>query len=191
MAYLQQIATLILISCATIAIAQDTRFPAVDQQIAGPPCLALGGEGEPRPYCTDEYSAWLREVTHWRNERLIRIGFSDDFYNLPALRWTQSSFIQPQMMVEDRYLYDPETRKYTVDRYLDDLDKRYGGIDAVLVWPTYPNLGVDTRNQLDMVRTMPGGVEGVRQMVADFHHRHVRVLFPMMMWDQGTRDPQQ
>ena len=129
-AYLQQIATLILISCATIAIAQDTRFPAVDQQIAGPPCLALGGEGEPRPYCTDEYSAWLREVTHWRNERLIRIGFSDDFYNLPALRWTQSSFIQPQMMVEDRYVYNPETRKYTVDRYLDDLDKRYGGIDA-------------------------------------------------------------
>ena len=26
-------------------------------------------------------------------------------------------------------------------------------------------------------------------MVADFHRRGVRVLFPMMMWDQGTRDP--
>ena len=33
---------------------------------------------------------------------------------------------------------------------------------------------------------MPGGIEGVRQMVADFHRRGVRVLFPMMMWDQGT-----
>jgi formylglycine-generating enzyme required for sulfatase activity len=50
-------------------------------------------------------------------------------------------------------------------------------------------MGVDNRNQLDMVRSMPGGVEGVRQMVADFHRRGVRVLFPMMMWDQGTRDP--
>ena len=40
-----------------------------------------------------------------------------------------------------------------------------------------------------MVRSMPGGVDGVRQMVADFHRRGVRVLFPMMMWDQGTRDP--
>ena len=28
-----------------------------------------------------------------------------------------------------------------------------------------------------------------KQMVADFHRRGVRVLFPMMMWDQGTRDP--
>jgi iron(II)-dependent oxidoreductase len=26
-------------------------------------------------------------------------------------------------------------------------------------------------------------------MVADFHRRGVRVLFPMMMWDQGTREP--
>ncbi|MEQ1353666.1 MAG: SUMF1/EgtB/PvdO family nonheme iron enzyme, partial [Candidatus Acidiferrum sp.] len=34
-----------------------------------------------------------------------------------------------------------------------------------------------------------GGIAGVRAMVADFHRRGVRVLFPMMMWDQGTRDP--
>jgi len=27
-------------------------------------------------------------------------------------------------------------------------------------------------------------------MVADFHRHGVRVLFPMMMWDQGTRDPE-
>jgi formylglycine-generating enzyme required for sulfatase activity len=93
------------------------------------------------------------------------------------------------MMVQDRYFYDPVSRHYTVDRYLDDLDKRYGGIDAVLIWPTYPNMGIDDRNQHDLIRSMPGGVAGVRQMIADFHKRGVRVLFPMMMWDQGTRDP--
>jgi formylglycine-generating enzyme required for sulfatase activity len=108
---------------------------------------------------------------------------------MPALAWTQSSFIQPQMMAHDRYFYDPVTGKYTVDRYLDDLEKRYGGIDAVLIWATYPNMGIDDRNQQDMVRSMPGGVEGVKKMVADFHKRGVRVLFPIMMWDQGTRDP--
>jgi formylglycine-generating enzyme required for sulfatase activity len=97
--------------------------------------------------------------------------------------------MQPQMMVHDRYFYDPIDHKYTVDRYLDDLDNRYGGIDAVLIWATYPNMGIDDRNQQDMVRSMPGGIEGLKQMVADFHRRGVRVLFPMMMWDQGTRDP--
>jgi formylglycine-generating enzyme required for sulfatase activity len=93
------------------------------------------------------------------------------------------------MMVQDRFLYDPVTHRYTVDRYVDDTVKRYGGIDSVLVWPTYPNMGIDNRNQHDMVRSMPGGAAGVRQMVADFHRRGVHVFFPMMMWDQGTRDP--
>ncbi|MDR3792164.1 MAG: SUMF1/EgtB/PvdO family nonheme iron enzyme, partial [Terracidiphilus sp.] len=112
-------------------------------------------------------------------------------YQIPALQWTQSSFIQPQLMVHDRFFYDPVAGRYTVDRYLDDLEKRYGGIDAVLVWATYPNMGIDDRNQLQMVESMPGGVDGVRQMVADFHRRGVRVLFPMMMWDEGTRPPNQ
>src|ERR1700689_1160925 len=52
-------------------------------------------------------------------------------------------------------------------------------------------MGVDNRNQWEMVASMPGGIEGVRQMVADFHRRGVRVLFPMMMWDQGTHHPDQ
>ncbi len=55
------------------------------------------------------------------------------------------------MMVQDRYFYDPVAGRYTVDRYLDDLEKRYGGIDAVLIWSTYPNMGIDDRDQLQMV----------------------------------------
>lgn len=121
-------------------------------------------------------------------EYLKRIGYDGSEYDRPELKWAQSSFLQPQMMVEDRYFYDPVAGKYTVDRYLDDLLKRYGGIDAVLVWHTYPNIGIDDRNQFDHFRDLPGGIPGIRQMVADFHRRGVRVLFPMMLWDQGTRD---
>jgi formylglycine-generating enzyme required for sulfatase activity len=50
-------------------------------------------------------------------------------------------------------------------------------------------MGIDDRNQLQMVQSMPGGIAGLKQMVADFHRRGVRVLFPMMMWDEGTRAP--
>ncbi|MGO8720772.1 MAG: formylglycine-generating enzyme family protein [Acidobacteriaceae bacterium] len=173
---------------SVLGSAQDTQNRPKGQQIPVPDCLTYTfGEYNPCPAGT--HAAWLKDVRHWRAERLIRIGYDGARYSLPALQWTQSSFIQPQMMVQDRYLYDPVSGKYTVDRYLDDLQKRYGGIDAVLVWSTYPNMGIDDRDQLDMVRSMPGGVAGVQQMVADFHRRGVRVLFPMMMWDQGTRDP--
>jgi formylglycine-generating enzyme required for sulfatase activity len=146
-------------------------------------------EGENVPCTPLTHQEWLTDLTHWRSERRIRIGYDPARYSLPVLQWTQSSFIQPQMMVHDRYFYDPVQGKYTVDRYLDDLDKRYGGIDSVLIWATYPNMGIDDRNQQDMVRSMPGGVQGLKQMVADFHRRGVKVLFPMMMWDQGTRAP--
>jgi len=175
--------------------AQDTHFPPDSEQIPPPSCLTIGNAyltaiGGGFVGCPPgAHEGWLEDVEHWRTERLIRIGYDGSRYDLPALQWTQSSFIQPQMMVQDRYFYDSVAGKYTVDRYLDDLEKRYGGIDAVLIWATYPNMGMDDRNQQDMVRSMPGGVEGVKKMIADFHRRNVRVLFPMMMWDQATRDP--
>jgi hypothetical protein len=172
--------------------AQDSHYGPKNQLIPAPDCLALKGAwigGSSSACPPDIHAEWLKDIRHWRDERRIRIGYHGQRYQEPALAWTQSSFMQPQMMVQDRYFYDPVAGRYTVDRYLDDLDKRYGGIDAVLIWPTYPNMGIDDRNQHDMIRSMPGGVDGVKQMVADFHRRHVRVLFPMMMWDQGTRDP--
>jgi formylglycine-generating enzyme required for sulfatase activity len=171
--------------------AQDFRYQPHEQQIPPPACLTMRfpWEGGSAPCAAGSHAEWLKAITDWRTERRIRVGYDGARYAMPALAWTQSSFIQPQMMAHDRYFYDPVTGKYTVDRYLDDLEKRYGGIDAVLIWATYPNMGIDDRNQQDMVRSMPGGVEGVKKMVADFHKRGVRVLFPIMMWDQGTRDP--
>jgi formylglycine-generating enzyme required for sulfatase activity len=140
------------------------------------------------PRIPSDFPRWLADMKRWRMEYLKRIGYNGSEYDRPELKWTQSSFMQPQMMVEDRYFFDPVAGKYTVDRYLDDLDKRYGGIDAVLVWHTYPNIGIDDRSQFDLFRDMPGGFAGLKQMVTDFHRRGVRVLFPMMLWDQGTRD---
>ena len=117
-----------------------------------------------------------------------RIGFDASQYDRPEFQWAQSSFIQPQMMVHDRYFYDPASRSITPStRYLKDVDTRYGGIDSVLLWHTYSNIGIDDRNQFDMFRDLPGGTEGVRKMVEDFHRSGVHVLFPVMMWDQGTR----
>ncbi len=188
---MKQLVIVILLTISSVAVAQDTNFEPEHQQIPAPDCLAMKvtWESESRLCTREDHEAWLADIKHWRNERLIRIGYDGSRYALPALQWTQTSFFQPQMMVQDRYFYDPVAHRYTVDHYLDDLDHRYGGIDAVLIWPTYPNMGIDDRNQLDMIRSMPGGVAGVRDMIADFHKRSVRVLFPMMMWDQGTRDP--
>src|SRR5512133_2217827 len=150
---LQRLSLAALLVVANLA-GQDTAYPPQNQQIPGPP--------DP-----SRFASWLRDIRHWRDERLIRIGYDASQYDRPEFKWAQSNFVQPQMMIEDRYFYDPVAGKYTVDRYLDDLDKRYGGIDSVLVWHTYPNIGLDDRNQDDLLHDMPGGIEGVRQMIAD------------------------
>src|SRR5260370_7475540 len=100
----------------------------------------------PGPAKSTDFAAWLTDIKQWRAGRLTRIGYTGSEYDRAELKWTQRSFIQPQMMVEDRYFYDPLGGRYTVDRYLDDLDKRYGGIDSVLIWPVYPNIGIDNPN---------------------------------------------
>ena len=161
--------------CASPFLAgQDTKYPPQGQQIPGPPSKT-------------DTADWLKEIKQYREERRIRAGLGGGLYERPELQWAQSSFMQPQSMVEDRYFYDPVARRYTVDRFLSDLDKRYGGIDSVLFWPVYPNIGIDNRNQFDLLRDMPGGTAALREMVAEFHRRGVRILFPHMPWDVGSR----
>jgi iron(II)-dependent oxidoreductase len=136
-----------------------------------------------------KFDAWLAAMKQWRADQLAAIHYDDSHYRRPELAWTQRDFVQPQVMVEERYFYDPEAQRYTVDRLLDDLDQRYGGVDSVLLWPVYPNIGVDNRNEWDLARDLPGGAEAFRRMVDDFHRRGVRVLLPTMPWDTGSRDP--
>lgn len=130
---------------------------------------------------------WIAELRDWRREHLIRIGYDDANYRRPELQWAQRNFVHAQMMVEDRFFFDPESGRYTIDRYLDDLEARFGGIDSVLVWHVYPNIGIDDRNQFDLAADLPGGLEGLKGAVDDFHRRGVRVFLPTMPWDNGTR----
>jgi len=139
------------------------------------------------PYNVLAHDAWLDTMKQWRNNERVKLNYNDSEYQRPEFSWLKNTFIYVQMMAHDRYFYDPVAGKYTVDRYLNDLEKRYGGIDAVLIWPTYPNIGVDNRNQYDLLADMPGGIKGVKQMIKDFKKRGVRVFFPIMIWDNGTR----
>ena len=74
-----------------------------------------------------------------------------------------------------------------MDKWLGDLNRRYGGIDKALIWPTYTNIGIDDRNTFDLIRSMPGGAAGVRVVVEQLHARGVKVLWPYHPWDHSTR----
>ena len=131
---------------------------------------------------------WVRDLLDWRREHLVRIGYDDTNYRRPELQWAQRNFVHAQMMVEDRFFYDPVAGDYTVDRYLDDVEQRYGGLDSVLIWYVYPNIGIDDRNQTDLAHDLPGGLAGLKRAVEAFHRRGVKVFLPTKPWDHGTRE---
>jgi iron(II)-dependent oxidoreductase len=140
------------------------------------------------PKSPQDAPAWLQGLKNWRHDRRARLHYDSAQYDRPDLEWTQHIFSQVQVLVWDRSFYDPEKQEYTVDRFLSETESRIGPIDAVLIWPVYPNLGVDDRNQFDLLRDLPGAIDGLRRMVDEFHARHVKVFFPILAWDTGTRD---
>ena len=98
---------IVVIFLASLASAQDTRFAPTDQQIPVADCVGVGVKDLRVPgskLCgPTEHEAWLADIIDWRDERLVRIGYEGSQYDRPEFRWTQSSFMQPQMMVHDRY----------------------------------------------------------------------------------------
>ena len=44
-----------------------------------------------------------------------------------------------------------------------------------MLWLAYPILGIGQRNQTDMYRDMPGGLDGMRDLTEAFHNHRVPV----------------
>jgi gamma-glutamyl hercynylcysteine S-oxide synthase len=133
-------------------------------------------------------SGWLDTLKAWRADRVTLLRYTGSQYDRADLQWTQQIFSQVQLLIWDRSLYDPEKGEYTVDRFIAETEARIGPIDSVLIWHVYPNLGIDDRNQFDMLRDLPGGIPGLRRMVDQFHSHGVKVFFPFLIWDTGTSD---
>ena len=153
--------------------------PAAKGETPPPLCGPVGGQSA---------DAWRSEMIAFRHQ--MRAGSiaggtpgsfcnASDFYGRNA--WARHTFVCPQSGLYDRLLYNRETHTWTVKRFLADLDERYGGIDCVLLWQSYTNMGVDARNQIDLLRVAPGGVAGLTKMIGEFHAANVSVLFP---WNQ-------
>ncbi|HZP62897.1 MAG TPA: SUMF1/EgtB/PvdO family nonheme iron enzyme [Terriglobales bacterium] len=139
------------------------------------------------PTSSADQPGWLEGLKAWKDHQRTALRFTSSQYERPDLEWTQHIFSQVQLLIWDRSFYDPQKGEYTVGRFLSEAEGRIGPIDAVLIWHVYPNLGVDDRNQFDLLRDLPGGIPGLREMVQQFHEHGVKVFFPLLAWDTGTR----
>ncbi|RHY30345.1 hypothetical protein DYB32_004389 [Aphanomyces invadans] len=140
----------------------------------------------------ESIDAWRAEWSTWKRKELQSVRYDPNgacnVYNVPLLQWTQRSFVQVFAMLHDRTLFDRTRNVYTVDNFLTTLGLP---IDSVLLWPSYPNLGIDARNQFDFWSILPGGLDGLRSLVDEFHAHNVTVFLPYQPWDTATRNDDQ
>ena len=137
--------------------------------------------------------SWIRSLSrHGPQPCQNKIGFTGTAFRVPELKWAQTAYMGPQMHPYDRMFFDPALGNgtngsgYTVDRWLADLNVRFGGIDKALLWPTYTNLGADEPVRLD---SSPSWWRqfGLAHVVDQLHSRGVKVLWAYNPWDHSTR----
>jgi hypothetical protein len=167
-------------------------------------CVSLASAAEPSPRRNAHYLAgpaagedwqkWLVGLRQYREtlradpprQGQAKRPLDDAVYRRADLAWMTENFVCGFLFVYDRSFWDPERREYRVGPLCDEAQRDFGGYDSVVLWPAYPRIGADGRNQFDFVRDMPGGLDGVRGVVREFHARKIKVFLPYNPWDTGT-----
>ena len=108
-------------------------------------------------------------------------------YDRNDMKWLTRSYTCHFSFMYDNSFYDAAAGQYKFDSFVNDGKREFGGYDILLLWQGYPRLGVDERNQFDMYRDMPGGLEGIRKIVDKAHERGIKVFIDYNPWDTGTR----
>lgn len=103
------------------------------------------------------------------------------------LSWTHGNFLMGFVFIWDHTFFDPVRGEYLVDEYCKTMEREFGGLQSVILWHSYPNIGVDEKNQFDYFEALPGGIGGLKNVVDDFHRNGVRVFITYNPWDLDTR----
>ncbi|MBN2416383.1 SUMF1/EgtB/PvdO family nonheme iron enzyme [bacterium] len=119
--------------------------------------------------------------------------FDQTLFNRPDLSWMRHQYTLTLQFAWDREFYDAERGGYQVDSYLDMGARLFGGWDVLGLWPTWPTLGVDQRNQWDLYGDMPGGYALLSSLAERMKERGTRFFVAYNPWDLSTRqvDPYQ
>ena len=75
------------------------------------------------PKDVESFEKWWNELQDYIQEASSNLDLS--IYENEHLVWARTSFIQPQIMLHDRFLFDRESNQWTVEKYLNDLNDRY------------------------------------------------------------------
>lgn len=149
------------------------------------------------PGGTVDYALWLDAYQgHWQEG--LRMFFQDRYlydldtfqdhlYQRKDLQWIRHSYAMHLIMAWDHQFYDHSKGGYQIEGFLKRGQQLYGGDDVIGLWPNWPMLGLDQRNQWDQFRSMPGGTKKLKEIAQMLRRHGSRFFISYNPWDESTR----
>ncbi|MDP4224366.1 MAG: formylglycine-generating enzyme family protein [Bacteroidota bacterium] len=133
-----------------------------------------------------EWQEGLRKI--FRDKLLYDLKtFDNTLYDRSDLAWIKESYLIILYMAWDREFFDRTTGKYTFPEAIRKGNDLFGNVDVFALWPTWPRLGLDDRNQWDLYGDLPGGTPQLRTFSRLSHMSSARFFITYNPWDNSTR----
>ncbi|MEW6136020.1 MAG: SUMF1/EgtB/PvdO family nonheme iron enzyme [Bacteroidota bacterium] len=114
-------------------------------------------------------------------------NFDNSLFERADLAWIRKAWIMLLQFAWDQNYYDSQSGRYSYSDYMNYFDRLTGGYDIFTLWPTWPRLGLDPRNQFDLYYDLPGGIDEIRKQADLAHQRGKRYFISYNPWDASTR----
>jgi iron(II)-dependent oxidoreductase len=135
---------------------------------------------------TGNWQAGLREVFQKRYLYDVK-DFDDTLYRREDLAWIRKAYVMHLMMAWDKDFYDDTKGGPQFKNFYEKGVRQFGGDDVLCIWPTWPTLGVDQRNQFDLYRDLPGGLPGLQTAANALRNVGTKLFVAYNPWDESTR----
>lgn len=111
--------------------------------------------------------------------------FDATLFERTDLAWIRKAYVMHLLMAWDQDFY--REGRFTLSEFIERGKSLYGGDDVVCIWPTWPTLGIDQRNQFDLYRDLPGGLDALRKVADESRKQGARFFIAYNPWDESTR----
>lgn len=144
-----------------------------------------------------KYNLWIKEIqgewqdglrVFFQHRKIFDLQtFDNSMYERNDLSWIRKSYVMHLMMAWDKQYYDLSDNQFHLSEFIDRSKNNYGGDDVIGIWPTWPTLGLDQRNQFDLFRDLPGGTKRIKSMADTLRKKGSRLFVCYNPWDESTR----
>lgn len=120
----------------------------------------------------------------FQKKKLFEIeNFDTRLYDRADLSYIRKAYTMHLMMAWEKSYFNRSNNEYTLEEFLLDKIHLYGGDDIFTIWPTWPVLGLDQRDQWQMMEELPGGLGQQKILTAQAHALNTKYFISYNPWD--------